>query len=343
MRIGLIARDEVARGLAIQTKGFHDNMPVDRTLIVRKRRPDCALGEDWYRNATIVEFNETLGTLDETVVCAWLEGLDVVFTAETVYDWDLIHWAHDAGVKVVVQGNPEFVRHPRADLPDPDAWWWPTTWRTDQLPEGKLMPVPMDFRLPSNGWPEEGPLKIVHVVGKRALGDRNGTEILMKALGRVTTQIELTIFGIDGELPSIGRVNPRVKIHAHPHGVDDRWEMYHGQHILVLPRRYGGLCLPALEAASCSVAVMMTDCRPNAELATIMVPARRTRPLRVPAGMIDAHEVNPLDLSNHLDYLARHRNVVVKAQQDAYENVTTWDMARPSYMLELDLLTQGEP
>ena len=70
----------------------------------------------------------------------------VVFTVETPYDWRLPNWAREAGVKTVVQGNPEFYRNhlaSHAHQANPDEWWWPTSWRPiRELPQGTIVPVP---------------------------------------------------------------------------------------------------------------------------------------------------------------------------------------------------------
>ena len=64
----------------------------------------------------------------------------------------------------------------------PNEWWWPTHWRTNVLPGGRWMPVPMPDHEPTGADPHDGPLRIYHIAGKRAFADRNGTDIVIDAM-----------------------------------------------------------------------------------------------------------------------------------------------------------------
>ena len=75
MKIGLIARAEVARGIAIQSKNFYDNMPVDRVLLVRMPQPDCAEAPEWYDNRTEVTYDPKHHQLDEPTVRRWFGSI----------------------------------------------------------------------------------------------------------------------------------------------------------------------------------------------------------------------------------------------------------------------------
>lgn len=334
MRLGLIARCEVARGIAIQSKNFYDHMPVDRVLLVRMPRPDCAEAPEWYDNVTMAPYNPLHHQLDETTVREWLEGLDVVFTVETPNDWRMPLWCREMGVKLIVQGNPEFVRHTNdPSIPHPDAWWWPTRWRLDQLPAGKVMPVPMPFT-----WVQEheGRPRLVHVVGKRAYADRNGTDLLVQAMRYVRADVKMTVYGIDGQLPEFRRQR-NVEYEFHPNGVDDRWEMYRDADVLVMPRRYGGLCLPALEAGACGLAVVMPNCLPNDELAAVLVPIHRSRPLSLACGPIRSADTNAPALALAIDALADPETQQVERRKQG-RIVPMWHDWSQRYLKEMESL-----
>lgn len=338
MKIGLIARCDARRGLAIQSHGFYENLPVDRVLLVRMPRPVCEEKPEWFPGATEVRYNDQTHTIDEEIAREWMRGLDVVFAVETPYHWQLPNWAREMGIKTVIQGNPEFYRHGtpgHENSAQPDCWWWPTTWRLDKLPAGRVVPVPMPYRRRTAADPEQGPLSVAHVVGMLAHADRNGTEIVASAVAGIRAQVHLSMYSLEGVLPEMRR-NPRVTIEGAPMGVEDRWSMYEGQHLLVLPRRYGGLCLPALEAAACGVAVLMPNCAPNHELASLFIEPRRHRSLALPCGTIQAAEVNHVDLSRQLDHLARNMDEIAAAQSASYESVLRWPVAAGMYVDELE-------
>lgn len=344
MRLGLIARCEEARGLAIQTKNFHDHMPVERTLLVRMPRADCIERPEWYPGAWPIQYDNINHQLNENLVRQWLEGLDVVFTAETPYDWRLPNWAREMGVKVVVQANPEFYRHDKPEYAwqaHPDEWWWPTTWRLRSLPKGRVMPVPMPERPDVACHDTEGPLRILHVMGKRAFEDRNGTALLANALRCVTEDVIVTFHGIDGELPDIP-TPPNVERVMVPDSVDDRWSMYENQHLLMLPRRYGGLCLPALEAAASGLAVVMPMWEPNDELCTkIRIPVFRTRPISLACGTIESADPDHMDVGAFIDTMLAApsvRHLVMRAQRYARDSVPHWAEWRPRYLKAMEEL-----
>ena len=266
----------------------------------------------------------------------WLKGLDVVFTVETPNDWRMPLWCREMGVKLIIQGNPEFVRHTSdPSIPHPDAWWWPTSWRTDVLPVGTVMPVPMN-RQP-NMFMADGPLSLLHVVGKRAHADRNGTELLVQAMRMVTADVKLLVTGIDGSLPEFRRQR-NVDLDLRPNGFTDRWEMYWGQHVLVLPRRYGGLCLPALEAGASGTLVMMPRISPNEELAAWVVPPQRSRPMQFAGGVVNVCDVNVADLAADIDRLARDRRLLWDASSRQSTMVRDWAEMRPIYLAEMEAL-----
>lgn len=335
MRLGLIARAEVARGLAIQSKGFFDHMPVERVLLVKMAHPDCEVDPSWYPGAWPIEYDDLNHTLNENLVRQFLDGLDVVFTVETPYDWHLPRWAREMGVKTVIQGNPEFYRH---DLPThswqehPTEWWWPTSWRTQHLPAGRLMPVPMPTRPNIAGDPlENRPLRLLHVQGKKAWLDRNGSQVFADALRACHTDVEATIYGLQGEAPTT-ELRPNVKLNVYPDGVRDRWEMYAGHDVLVMPRRYGGLCLPALEAAACGLAVAMPDFSPNHELASLFFDARGRLEFPLSCGPVLTADTNHMDLGAFIDGLSHDRRRVADAQVNSQLHLATWDRWRDEYL-----------
>ncbi len=327
VKLGVIARTEIARGLAVQTRNFVEHMDVDRTLVVNMPRRDCDLDASWCPNPTPIRYDDQRHALGRAEVIDWMRGLDAVFTVETPYDWDMPNWCRELGVKLFVQGNPEFVRHGQRqfDHYGRPIWWWPTSWRTDVLPAGRVMPVPMPDRPRTAAAPDDGPLRVLHVIGRRAWADRNGTDIFLRALTQVQSKMEVTITTIDQANPVGIWPDDRVKIDVITDAIEDRWDLYRDQHVLVLPRRYGGLCLPALEAAACGVAVVMPDVPPNLELAQLFVPAQTDRKvLNLACGAVPEARVRHIEIAHMLDHLASNRGALAAAQDAAFSGVRRW-------------------
>lgn len=318
------------------TKAFYDNVPVDRVLLVDVPGSGCDQGEGWYPGATDVTVKPG-PRLDEKVVREWLQGLDVVYAAETTYDWRMPRWAKQLGVKIVVHGMPEYFRHGMPGMEElfyPDAWWWPTSYRLDKLPPGPVIPVPMPDHEATGLDPFEGPLHIYHIAGKRAAYDRNGTDTFIESLRALDKNIVVTIRGLEGSLPNFG-IPRGLTVNIDNVGPADRWDMHRGQHLLVLPRRYAGLSLPALEASSRGIAVMMPDASPNRELASILGSPLQGRPLRFPCGRLETTGMHFFTLAQEINTLNKDRERLAAAMKQSYEMTPRWSTYRQVYLDEL--------
>jgi len=337
VKVGLIARAE-DRGLGIQSWEFYRAMRPERTLLVDMGQ--LARGfpahRDRYPDATLAHFDG--GRLPEATVRDWLRGLDVVFTAETFYDWRLPRWAAEHGVATVCQLNPEF--HAAGVASGVTRWWAPTCWRFEHLPPGtRVVPVPVaGDRFPLERPPRDGPLRLLHVVGHRALADRNGTVPTTEALRRVRGPVTATLATQDARLAA-NRLNRRgVTVGVRLNGVRNYWDVYRGQDVLILPRRYGGLCLPVQEAMASGLAVVMTDTEPQASTwPATLVRSRPGRPLHVPAGDIRPVDVDAVSLARAIDELVGDDAAVVEQQEASlrWARANTWEALRPLYEREL--------
>jgi hypothetical protein len=330
MRWGLIARSETDRGLGIQTYEMYRNLAPDKTLVIIVPGSGFRSRTEIYPGATTDKLRNEHGHyfLNEETVRDWWKGLDVVISVETMYDWRLIDWARADGVRTVIHGNPEFWM---ASNPQPDVWMWPTTWRLQHLPEGPVVPVPVPER-PITAANPGGLLRAVHVVGNAAMGDRNGTSIVMNGMRQVPRDVVLDVYH---QAPIAKSYHSRIRS---LHAVPDRWDMYAGRHVLVLPRRYGGLCLPALEAMASGLAVMMSDCTPNTMWPIIPLQCDLSRTIQMQTGPVETYEVPSNILANNLKHLAMNPRTVedhmVRSRQWAADN--SWDSLRETYYAELD-------
>lgn len=301
MKWGLIARSETDRGIGIQTHAIWHNLRPDKTLVVIDQKSGFQPHPGNYPGASIVHLKHgnTKNTLPQAEIRDWWQGLDVVFTVETFYDWDLIEWAQADNVRTIVQGNPEFWM---ASNPQPDQWIWPTSWRIKHLPEGPIVPVPVPDVPFTAADPHDGLLRAVHIAGNRAMGDRNGTDILYDAMRSIPFGVKLSLYS-QAPIPAMRNGVPKRP-------VENRWDMYKGQHVLVLPRRYGGLCLPTIEALASGCAVIMSQCEPNQHWPVILCDGDRDRVLRMQTGDVTTFRAYPNVLANHLKTLVGNRGML---------------------------------
>lgn len=339
MNVGLVARAD-DRGIGTMTWEFYKAMRPARTLVVREpgaERRGFAPNLDRYVG-DVVRFDPILGKLPEQQVRDFLDGLDVVYLVETPYDFRFFEWARDAGCSTVLHAMPEFWRWSTGE-PRPDVWWLPTSWRAELLPiDCRVVEVPVPIaphRPPSHA--TASPVKFVHVAGHRAVGDRNGTLLLFQAMRNMRERCTVRMFTQDARLPTV-RTHPNIDLQCNVGGLADRWSLFDDADVLVLPRRYGGLCLPVLEAMACGVGLVMSDVEPQSSTWPILaVPARRGRSVEMPCGTIKLLDADPIRLGRMLDGLAADPAIVDDLRRQACEFAAerSWAMLRPMYVDEL--------
>ena len=334
MKLGVIARCD-SRGIAYQTEEACRGLRPDRVLVVMLNDRRWPEEPERYRDydTTFVDSDLRTRRLDLAKVRQFMKGLDVVFAVETVYDWEMIDIADELGVRIVIQGNPEFYTHPgEPGRPHPHEWVWPTPWLIDDLPGGQLLPVPAPTLRPQAADPEDEVLRVLHVAGHRALGDRNGTDSFFDAIPLIGSRVHVTVIGQDGALPN-PRLGRHITYEAHPNGVADRWDLYRNQHIIVLPRRYGGLSLPCIEACASGVIPMMPDVAENSLWPIWPLQAKTGRLQRVPAGTIPTWSISPNKIAYEIDKANRERHLVEERQERAYQwaDDNQWDAWEQTY------------
>jgi len=334
VRIGVIARGE-DRGLGNQTYEACRHLQPERVLLVDPGRD----GRFTQHPERFDQFDTTIlrwqhgYTFDETAARAWLDGLDVVYTAETPYDDRLPGWALDAGCKVVVHANPEQLSPERGALLSDAVWWSATPWRLEHLPAGtRVVPMPVAERAT-----EQLPAaraRFVHVAGWPTGGDRNGTNIVAEAVKYLRSDCEVVIRGQHRDVRRI-RPNPRLTVESG--NVDNYWDLYRNADVLLMPRRFGGLCLPAQEAMHAGLAVVMPDCSPNEVWPGPRLQERTRSKIWTPGGDIPLHDVDPRKLAGLIDDLTWHPWRIGALQQEAREwaKSNTWAELKPLWLEEL--------
>lgn len=331
MRLGLIARAD-HRGLGQQTRAVFDVLRPFKTMVVNCPSANpLPLHLEYFPGATVVNRIPT-----DQDCCDFLrEGVDVVYSAETFYNPRLPDIARQYGVKTVLHVNREFL-----DLRDrPDLWAAPSMWHYDEIPEPKVfLPVPIDLsRFPTRP-PRSQATNFLHVIGRPAIHDRNGTADLLDALSHVRSSITLTItcqdeHYVSGLLAS-RRVPSHIRLNVATGDVPNNADLYTGQDVLVLPRRFGGLCLPANEALGAGMPVVMPDVSPNnAWLPTEwLVPATRCGEFMAKT-RVDLHSPDPRALAERIDQFVEDREFFATAQDTAQQlaKELSWHNQQPVY------------
>lgn len=331
------------RGLGIQTWEFHEHMQPTATLIVLmgpgKFTPYTERIERYSHGEVRAGALDARGELPDECLRWLIDSCDVIYSAETPYDYRLIEWARAAGVRVVIQGNYEFCKWlSEPDLPRPDLFLAPSLWHFEDWPEPKMyLPFPVAReRLPYRHRTEAR--RFLHTHGHTAMQDRNGTRSLMQALSYIGQPAEFVIRS-QSRLGTLNhsRARPRgVTIRTEQGDVENYWDMYADDcDVLVLPRRFGGQSLPMNEALACGMPVLMLDCPPQNEMlpAECLIPTRARRPLQCQAGTIDCFDVDPRDIARRINDLMGSPELVARLSHmaDGHAEAISWRTLGPRY------------
>jgi glycosyltransferase involved in cell wall biosynthesis len=347
VRLGLIARADNS-GLGVQTWELFRNLKPIKTLVIdvghlynttdhcnnntfRGRYPGALFHNDWSPPLELI--------------AEFLWGLDVVFTCETPYNFDLYTLAKRKGVKTVLQPNVEFFANlSNPYLPQPDVYAMPTRWRWDEIHFGNkvLLPVPIATDRFTEPQPSAERRNFLHVVGRPAVHDRNGTPDLLAALQHVKTPITVTLKCQDAnylnQLTARTVIPPHVEMVADTGDVENYWDNYTVGDVLIMPRRFGGLCLPVNEALGAGMPVIMTDIDPNNTWLPPewLVPARKINQFHAMT-RVDVYQADPVQLAAKIDLFATDETFYAEAKQQASDLAKqfSWAELKPLYQAAL--------
>lgn len=321
MRLGIIARCDNT-GLGNQTRELVKMLNPDKILLIdssffnnNKQHPE------WYKDYNVIK---TLRGMPRTKeIMSFLENIDVVISCETFYYVDLIKIAKQKNIKTILQYNYELfgnMIYPEWELPD--ILLSPSIWNMDIVNERfgsrtKLihLPPPTDTSLFNNTRQNnlsKTHKRILHVGGKKAAKDRNGTDTVVEMLKYskadyelvITTQTPLEFNTKDNRL-NLNKTN-----------VENREDLYNNFDAMILPRRYAGLCLPMNEALISGLPVFMTDISPNNQILPRewLVESNKIGDFRTKS-MVNIYEANAEKLANLIDDYVENKNIYESKQK----------------------------
>lgn len=268
MNLGVVARTD-SGGLAWQSLALTRMLQPSKVMLIDSRPFNGQHVKQYPERFDAYAQMRVDGFPTDEQCHRFLDGLTHVLTCETFYNDELLAEANRRGIKSYMQHNVEFLDHlNKPELPPPTMFLAPSTWHLD-LMEAKfpgrvrLMPPPTfpeDFaRARETNLARRGRRRFLHVIGKSAHGDRNGTMLLMLAMQRSRAPFELVVKSQE-RIPPLLRDGRISWDHSAP---EEQQALYDGFDALIMPRRYGGLCLPVNEALMSALPVIMSDTPPN--------------------------------------------------------------------------------
>jgi hypothetical protein len=268
VRLGIIARSDNT-GLGNQTRELVKMLNPSKILLIdsshfngNEQHPE------WYSGYNVTTTKKGMASKEEAY--EFLDGLDVVISCEIFYHNSFVTMAKKRKVKTILQYNYEFLDYlVNPDVELPDILVSPSIWNFEDVVKKFSdkstvvhLPPPTSVELFANANKinrSKTHRKILHIGGKAAVKDRNGTNTVIEMLKYSNADYELVI---KSQTPlDIKCDDPRLNIDTSNH--DSPESLYEGYDAMILPRRYAGLCLPMNEALLASLPVFMTNISPN--------------------------------------------------------------------------------
>jgi len=302
MRLGMMVRSDQG-GLGNQTFEMWRHLKPEVTVNVNFSRLADAMPQGYWQYPGAIETTwKGVGfNFDNPVALDALKTCDVILSVETFYDLRV----PQLGVPAVLYINAELFRGYGSP-----TYWAPTDWLLGSLPdETRVVPFPV-----ATDRPYKRGYGFMHVAGRNSSYDRNGTQAAAAAVRRLGKILQMTH---QVDMPSVQGARQLG-------AVDHYWDAYAHGHVLVIPRRYGGMCLPVQEALAAGLTVVMTDQSPNERWPVLRISGTETTVNTVAKFPIPAMDVDVDALTEALctinDWAADNQ----QAQRDWVE-ANSWD------------------
>lgn len=344
MRLGIIARCDNT-GLGNQTRELVNMLKPERVMVINSQSfSKNKQYPNWYRG---YDCHHVRGFPRSQEIEGFVKGLDVVLSCETFYNKDFISIARKHKVKTVLQYNYEFLdnlQRPELDLPD--VLLSPSYWALEAVTEAfgdrakvLYLPPPTNPDLFAGVRAKnvnQDYNKLLHIGGKAAHLDRNGTRSIIEMLEHSTADYKIVV-RTQSKL-DLNTKDPRLSIELD--NVENREDMYSEFDAMILPRRYAGLCLPMNEALMSGLPVFMTDISPNNKVLPKewLVSAKKTEDFKART-TIDVYEANPKELARVVDNYINNKNkadLKLKAFEIAHTNYSVDNL----YQKYINILTK---
>lgn len=336
MKIGLWGARADNTGLGTQTWEFYKHM-----------KPEKTVGLMFDYNGQITDLNrygsEAIFTpvIDEELMRNFLKGLDIVYVAETPYNYEFFAIAREMGVKTVLNFNYEFFEYfEDSTLPEPDVFLAPSKWHIKDVEEwvAKHVPnatveyLPFPVSLDNLEFREIWEINtLVHIAGSETLEDRNGTKTFLEAIRLMEYRPNVIVYCPKNRL--LDNISDWIDLRKIE--VDNYWDLFKEGDALVLPRKYGGQSLQLNEALAVGMIPVMPNIGPQNTFLHPMslTPTDGRKEIRTKT-IIDCYDITPKELAKHLDIMVTLSEEEVRTlNQVSYVTsmLFSWENLQPKY------------
>src|SRR3990167_566583 len=321
MKIGLIARAGNT-GLGTLSLEFARHLKPVKTLIVTNGVEQTF--PERFENSR--RARQTFTILQDEM--QWLtEGVDVILSFETFYNWQIVSFARKRGVKTALLTMAELF--PEKLPATPDLFNCPSKLDMDIVPDPKVfleIPIATD-RL---HWKQRDRANVfIHSGSHGGMSGRKGTGLLLEAMNYVKSDIQMLIYTW-GDFEC---TDPRVQIHRT--NFKNYWQLWREGDVLVYPQGANGICLPIIEAMSSGLAVITTDEYPFNEYMPKELLVKPERFVKVRMGgnfrEVDDPLITPQAIAEKIDEIAGEDISSFSLYGKKFAKDNSWDKWLPMY------------
>lgn len=279
MTLGVICRQDQS-GLGIQSRLMVDLLQPDRVVAVDMGRDNRGqtVAID-HPNVLCAQWNDPRRPTVGMEVARFLKGCTTVYAPESLY-WTPLP-RRLARARFALHCNPELWKPTRERNVIPA---WPTVWCADRhpypvIPHPSPVGQPRFDALAADNLARSGPARTVLHMAAPAMLDRNGSVPMRDALhlyrgppftllvggSRFAGNPQAVRRGKDSSLRWPDRIGD-VRVKVLP-AVEDHVDLYRNVDLMVIPRRYAGLCLERGSVVQTSVGLVpIEDVAPGARV-----------------------------------------------------------------------------
>ena len=336
-------------------KAFWDNGVVTDPVIVRHSAWQRRTHTEWYPPGTPEVPHRR--TFDPAVVGPVLGRVDAMLFFETPFDWSLLPYCRDAGIKTALMPMYEWFPHTPPSWPD--LMLCPSLLDLDYFKDrtetrAVFLPVPVD---PSRWRMRTKAERFLHNAGNVGHREHKGTRQLLEAVRYVRSpDFRLTVRAQDTRaLRDIARgtamitakqalimtrgsatveaTDPRVTFEFGERPYETLWDDHD---VYVAPEKLNGLSLPLQESYAAGMMLLTTDRYPANTWAPKegLIPVSEYRRERIAGSYLEFDEavVRPEAIAAKIDEWVGRDLTYQSKKAHCWANDYSWDDLRPRYL-----------
>ena len=161
--------------------------------------------------------------------------------------------------------------------------------------------------------------------------DRNGTIISVEAMNHVSSNVKLYV---RSQFP-IKQINKGSKVKSVYGKVGSNRDLYRDESAFVIPRKFGGLCLPMNEALSLGMPIIVSDCDPQNRWVPEVLRVKAIKGKEIMTrNKINLYECAPKDVAERIDFLYDNPDVFsdLSTWANEYSEQISWNSLKSKYI-----------